>query len=385
MTTFAPLLLVVSLAQVSTSGQPPASAYVGTYTTGKDGRGIYFLAGRERPGPSLAVKAALNEEEARSVANPSFLAVLRRDGSRFVYAVEEVGSFQGQPTGAVVAYRADEDTGMLRRLNAQSSGGSGPCHIIVDRQGANVLVANYGDGSVAVLPIAEDGSLKPPSCVIQHRGSSVDKRRQEGPHAHAVVLDAANRFAVVADLGLDKLMIYQYDAEKGTLQANDPPFATVEPGAGPRHFAFHPDGRYAYVNNEMASTVTAFRYDPDRGAFETIETLSTLPDGYDRSRNTTAEIAVHPSGRFLYVSNRGHDSIVLFAIEPESGRLKPIGHTPTGGRTPRNFAIDPTGTRLLAANQDSDSIVEFAIDPDTGKLEPTGASCRVPKPVCIAY
>jgi 6-phosphogluconolactonase len=220
--------------------------------------------------------------------------------------------------------------------------------------------------------------------VIQHQGGSVNKRRQEGPHAHAVVLDAANRFAFVADLGLDKVMIYKFDAEKGTLEPNDPPFAAVEPGSGPRHFAFHPDGHLAFVNNEMNSTVTSFLYDPDRGTLRTVQTLSTLPDGFTGS-NSTAEIAVHPSGRFLYVSNRGHDSIAAYSIDEKTGRLRPLDHTPTGGRTPRNFAIDPTGTRLLAANQDSNSIVVFAIDPNTGVLTATGVTYSVPKPVCIAF
>jgi 6-phosphogluconolactonase len=383
MNAIAPLLLVLSLAQANDS--PRASAYVGTYTTGKDGRGIYFLPGKAPAASTSPAPPALDENAARSVANPSFLAVHSRGGTPFVYAVEEVADFQGKPTGAVVAYRADAASGKLNRLNAQSSGGAGPCHIVVDNKGANALVANYGGGSVAVLPIAEDGSLKPPSCVIQHEGTSVNKQRQEAPHAHAVVLDPANRFAFVADLGLDKVMIYKFDAEKGTLEPNDPPFAAVEPGSGPRHFAFHPDGRHAYVNNEMTSTVTAFRYDPDRGALETIHTLSTLPEGFDGADNSTAEIAVHPNGRFLYVSNRGHDSIAAFAIDPETGRMKPIGHTLTGGRTPRNFAIDPAGTRLLAANQGTNTIVEFQIDPGTGKLQPTGVTYQAPKPVCIAF
>lgn len=375
-----PLLLVLGLAQGKDA--PEAVAYVGTYTGGKDGRGIYILPSQPRSGPA---RAALSEEAARSVVNPSFVAVHSAGGPRFVYAVEEVGDFQGQKTGAVASFRADGAAGALHKLNEQPSGGDGPCHIVVDRKGANVLVANYGGGSVAVLPIGKDGSLKPPSCVIQHEGGGVNPRRQEGPHAHAVVLDAANRFAFVADLGLDKVMIYQYDAEKGTLEPNDPPFAAVEPGSGPRHFAFHPNGRLAFVNNEMTSTVTAFRYDPDRGALETIHTLSTLPEGFDGSRNSTAEIAVHPNGRFLYVSNRGHDSIAGFAIDAETGRLTSIGHTPTGGRTPRNFAIHHSGARLLAANQGSDSIVEFQIDAGTGKLEPTGLTYSVPKPVCIAW
>jgi 6-phosphogluconolactonase len=239
---------------------------------------------------------------------------------------------------------------------------------------------------VAVLPIGTDGALKPASAFIQHTGASVNAERQKGPHAHSINLDPANRFAYAADLGLDKVLIYRFNAEKGSLVANDPPFASVEPGAGPRHFAFHPDGRFAYVINEMHVTVTAFSRDRDRGALTELQTISTLPPG--RSVETgysTADVQVHPSGRFLYGSNRGHDSIVVFAIDEKTGRLTYVENRPTQGSTPRGFGIDPSGTYLLAANQRSDTVVVFRIDRQTGRLTPTGHTIAVGAPVCVKF
>ncbi|MEA2632123.1 MAG: 6-phosphogluconolactonase, partial [Chloroflexota bacterium] len=270
-------------------------------------------------------------------------------------------------------------------LNQQASRGQGPCYLTVDRAGKNVLVANYGSGSVACLPVDAAGRLEPASSFLQHEGSGADRKRQAGPHAHSINLDAANRFAIAADLGLDKLFIYRFDAGKGTLTPNDPPFARVAPGSGPRHFAFHPDGRHGYVINEMACTVTAFDYDPERGALSEIQTISTLPEGTRGSNLSTAEVQVHPSGRFLYGSNRGHNTIAIFAIDAATGRLRPVGHQPTQGKTPRNFGIDPTGRYLLAANQDSGTVVAFRINPQTGQLEPTGQVAEVPKPVCVKF
>jgi 6-phosphogluconolactonase len=223
--------------------------------------------------------------------------------------------------------------------------------------------------------------------VIQHQGQSVNPRRQEAPHAHSINVDPTKQFAVAADLGLDKLLVYKLDAKAGTLTPNDPPFARVDPGAGPRHFAFHPNGRFAYVINEMALTVTAFTWDGERGALETVDTVSTLPADFQGSREglSTAEVQVHPSGKFVYGSNRGHDTIAIFAVDLESGRLTPVGHQPTGGKVPRNFGIDPTGQYLLAANQDSDTVVVFRIDEETGKLSPTGQTVEVPTPVCVKF
>lgn len=346
--------------------------YVGT-DTGKSSKGIYaFDLDLESGAPTSVTLAA-------ETVNPSFLAI--HPSHRFLYAVNEIGKFSGMKSGAVTAFAVDPQTGKLTFLNQQPTKGSYPCHIIVDNHGRYVFVANYGGGSVAVLPIQADGRLGEATAFIQHEGKSVNPQRQEAPHPHSINLDAANRFAIVADLGLDKLLVYRFDLTKGTLHANDPPFASVAPGAGPRHFAFHPNGRFAYIINELNSTVTAFRYDAQSGTLTELQTVSTLPEGFEGS-NTTAEVQVHPSGKFLYGSNRGHDSIVIFAIDPD-GRLRYVSHQPTQGKTPRNFGIDPTGTYLLAANQDSDNIVIFRIDKQTGKLQPTGYIVEVPTPICV--
>ena len=261
--------------------------------------------------------------------------------------------FNGKKGGGVSALAIDPASGKLTLLNQQSSVGSGPCHLTVDRAGKNVLVANYGSGSVACLPIQADGTLSAASSFIQHEGKSADASRQEGPHAHSINLDQANRFALVADLGLDQVRVYQFDAEKGELTPNDPPFATVAPGSGPRHLAFHPDGRFAYVISEMANTVTAFDYDAAKGTLTGIQTISTLPADF-HGKSYTAEVQVHPSGKFVYGSNRGHDSIAIFAVDPATGKLTAAGHQSTLGKNPRNFALDPTGHYLLAENQDSE-------------------------------
>jgi len=363
--------------EASTSGEERAVetllVFVGTYTSG-EGKGIYAY------GMDLASGKLTAAGVASGIANPSFLAV--HPSRRFLYAVNEVGDFAGEKSGAVSAFSIDRKTGRLTLLNQQPSGGAGPCHLVVDSAGRNVLVANYSGGSVAVLPVRDDGRLESPTAFVQHEGSSVNPRRQRGPHAHAIVLDAANRFAFAADLGLDKILVYRFDPAKGTLVPNDVPSASVDPGAGPRHLAFHPNGRYTYVINELSSTVTAFGYNARRGTLETLQTVSTLPEGF-QGDNTTAEVMVSRCGKYLYGSNRGHDSIVIFAIDQQTGRLTLVGHEPTQGRTPRNFNIDPTGTYLLAANQGSDTLVVFRIDPDTGRLRPTGNVLSVPKPVCV--
>jgi 6-phosphogluconolactonase len=349
--------------------------YVGTYTRGGS-KGIYAVE------LDVATGSLSAPEPAAEVANPSFLAA--HPSGRLLYAVGELSSSAGGPNGAVSAFGVDPRAGTLTPLNQQPSGGAGPCHLTVDRDGRHVLVANYGSGSVGVLPIGRDGRLAEPSCVVQHVGSGPNPRRQAGPHAHSVNLDPAGRFAFVADLGLDKVMIYRFNAADGTLTANDPPAATVAPGAGPRHLAFDPAGQFAYVINEMAATVTAFAFDASRGALREVQTVSTLPPDFT-GENSTAEVAVHPSGRFCYGSNRGHDSLALFAIDGPTGRLTGLGQTPTRGREPRHFAIDPTGTWLLAANQNSDSLVVFGIDPQSGLLQPTDSPATVPCPVCVRF
>jgi len=349
--------------------------YVGTYTWAKS-KGIYSLR------MDLATGALSAPELAAEATNPTFLAV--HPSRRFLYAVGEIGNFAGKRSGAVSAFAIDPESGKLRALNQQPSGGAGPCHVAVDKAGKNLLVANYSGGSVAVLPIGEDGKLAEPSAVIQHKGSGPDPKRQEGPHAHSINLDPAGRFAFACDLGLDKVLVYRFDPAQGKLSANDPPAASVAPGAGPRHLAFHPNGRFTYVINEMGSTITAFTYDADRGLLSELQTISALPPDF-KGENTTAEVQVHPSGRFLYGSNRGHNSIAIFAVDPETGRLTAAGHQPTQGRNPRNFGIDPTGAYLVAANQDSSNLVVFRIDPKSGALAPTGVTAEVPLPVCVKF
>ncbi len=369
----------VARAQVASASDAQPTVfwlYAGTYTSdaSEGSKGIYLLELDLRKGvlsaPRLAAKAT----------NPSFLAI--HPSRRFLYSVNELSEFDGRKGGAITAFAIDQTHGTLTPLNHQSSGGSGPCHLVVDRLGKNVLVANYGSGSVACLPIAPDGRLGPETSFIQHRGSGANPERQQGPHAHSINLDAEGRFAVAADLGLDKVFIYRFDATSGKLAPNDPAFVKVAAESGPRHFAFHPGGRFGYVINEMANTVTAFAYDAEKGLLTEIQTISTLPADF-KGKSYTAEVQVHPSGKFLYGSNRGHDSIAIFAIEPSTGKLSAAGFEPTGGKNPRNFAIDPTGAFLLAENQDSNTIVVFRIDPQTGALRPTGQTVGLPKAVCI--
>lgn len=349
--------------------------YFGAYTR-RDSRGIYVAELDLKTG-----KLSANSLAAESV-NPSFLAI-HPDGNT-LYAVNEIGNYQGEKAGGVSAFKINHETGALDLINQESSKGAGPCHLVVDALGQNILVANYGGGSVACLPIEADGSVQPASAFVQHQGSSVNPRRQQGPHGHSINVDPQNKFAVAADLGLDKLLVYRFDAEGGTLTANDPAFASVVPGAGPRHFAFHSSGDFAYVINELNCTVTAFNYDTAAGKLSELQTVSTL-DVPQQKGFSTAEVQVHPSGRFLYGSNRGHDSIAVFTIHPSSGRLTLIQVEPTGGATPRNFGIDPTGRYLLAANQNSDNVVVFRIDANTGRLTPTGQELKVPTPVCVKF
>ena len=373
----------VSLSALGHAQAPPSAAggmlvYFGTYTTGTTSKGIYV----SRLDPATGKLTA--PELAAETTSPSFLAV-HPTGS-FLYAVNEVNTFGGQAGGAVSAFAVDRRTGLLKALNQQSSQGAGPAHLVVDREGRNVLVANYGGGSVAVLPLGKDGKLKSASAMVQHTGSSINPQRQKEPHAHAIVLDPANRFAYVADLGLDKVLVYQFDGRDGLLTLNNPPSANVKPGAGPRHLAIHPSGRFAYVINELNCTITAFNNDSAKGALQEAQTMSTLPAGQAmQSGFSGAEIEVHPTGKFLYASNRGHDSIAVFAIDQNTGRLTFVENKLTQGSTPRGFGIDPDGGYLLAGNQRSDSVVVFRIDPKSGKLTPTGSKIDVGAPVSITF
>lgn len=370
----AAVMALPSLSEADEAKPEKLWVYIGTYT-GKNSKGIY------RCELDLASGKLSKPELAGEVTNPSFLAI--HPNQRFLYAVGEVGSVGGKKGGGVSALAIDPKTGNLTLLNQQSSVGAGPCHLVVDKAGKNVLAANYGGGSTVALPIGPDGKLAESSAFIQHEGKSSNPKRQESPHAHSVNLDAANRFAFVADLGLDKVLIYKFDPSKGTLTANDPAFAATASGAGPRHFAFHPSGKYAYVINEIANTVTAFAYDADKGALKEIQSITTLPKDF-KGTSHTAEVVVHPSGKFLYGSNRGHDSIAIFSID-ESGKLTAAGHQGTGIKTPRNFNIDPTGAFLLVGNQAGNSVIVFRIDPKTGDLKETGNVVEVPAPVCLKF
>jgi 6-phosphogluconolactonase len=349
--------------------------YIGPYTEAKS-KGIYVCRFDTGSGKLSAPMLAAE------VSNPSFVAV--HPNHRFVYAVSEVARYDGQKSGYVSAFEIDRKTGKLSLLNQVSSRGGGPCHLVVDKTGKNVLVANYGGGSVAVLPIKGDGRLGEASAFVQHSGSSVNPRRQAGPHAHCVALSPDNRFAFVADLGLDKVLIYRFDAEKGSLVPNDPPFAKVNPGAGPRHLVLHPSGKYAYVINEIQSTVTGFTYNAERGSLEEFQTVSTLPAGF-AGENSTAEVQLARSGKFLYGSNRGHNTIAVFSVDSQNGTLAPVEQTSTQGKIPRSFNLDPTGSFLFAANQDSNNIVVFRIDAKTGRLTPTGQVVEVFSPVCVDF
>jgi 6-phosphogluconolactonase len=351
--------------------------YVGTYT-GEKSKGIYayrldLASGRCE---SLGVAAELK--------SPSFLAV--HPNRKFLYSVNEISDFNNKPAGGVSALAIDGATGKLTLLNQQSSGGEGPCHLVVDHSGQTVLVANYGGGSVAALPVGTDGRVDPAASVIQHAGSSVNPQRQKEPHAHSINVDPGNRFAFAADLGLDKVLVYRLYPATSMLTANDPPAVSVKPGSGPRHFAFHPSGRFAYVINEILCTVTAFAYDAQRGRLTERQTISTLPEGDAlKPEYSTAEVQVHPSGKFVYGSNRGHDSVTVFAVDDATGTLRTVENKSTGGKTPRGFGIDPTGQFLLAGNQDSHKVVLFRIEPQTGRMTATGEELQVGSPVCVKF
>ncbi len=329
--------ILVARAEIASPAGSTMRVYVGTYT-GRNSQGIYQFDF------DTATGKATQPELAGEGVNPSFLALA--PSGKFLYSVSELTG--GKKEGAINAFAIDPATGKLTLLNQQSSGGQGPCHVTVDHTGKFALATNYNSGSVTVLPINDDGTLGASTAFDQHEGTGPNKARQEGPHAHSVNMDPSNRFAIVCDLGLDKVFVYRLNAD-GTLTPHDPPTVQVPAGGGPRHFTFHPNGKFAYVINEMGSTVTVFKWDGDKGTLTEVQTISTLPDGVSLPNNTTAEVQVHPSGKFLYGSNRGHDSIAMFAIDQDTGRLTSLGQVPSGGKTPRHFAIDPTGNWLLAA------------------------------------
>jgi len=347
--------------------------YVGTYTTGKS-EGIYVY----RFDPNTG---ALHRSSSVKSINPSFLTIDR--SKRFLYAVNEVGQYAGKTGGSVSAFAIERDTFNLRLLNEQATQGADPCYLSVDAMKRTLLVANYTGGNVSVFPLRSDGTLGMVAEVIQDEGSG-PREQQKEPHAHCIIFDRPERHALAADLGIDKVMVYRFDRATGKLSPASQPFAELKSGAGPRHLTFHPSGKYLYVINELDSTMTAFKYNELNGTLTMIETVSTLPSDFS-GVSYCADVHVSPSGKYLYGSNRGHNSIVVFEIDPRTGKLTPLEHVPTEGNWPRNFTIDPDGKFLLVANQRSDNVVVFSIDPGTGRLKPTGVNEEIPSPVCLKF
>jgi 6-phosphogluconolactonase len=352
--------------------------YVGTYT-GTGSKGIYGYRFDENSGrlEPLGVAAEM--------ANPSF--VVTDPSHRHLYAVTEMsgsGPDAENANGSISSFAIDPKTGSLKFLNKVSSSGAAPCHLVVDKTGKILFVANYGSGNVASFAIQADGSIGAMTGLDQHTGSSIDPQRQKGPHAHAVVISPDNRFLFVPDLGLDRIVIYRIDEAKRSFTLNDPSYVSVKPGLGPRHLVFGAGARFAYAICEMGSSVVAFSYNRVNGKLTPVQTISTLPANFSGEDNS-AEIQIDRSGRFLYASNRGDNSITVFQIDAKTGLLSKIQIVPTQGKTPRNFVIDPTGRYLLAANQDSNNLVVFTIDPASGKLAPTNQVVDVPSPVSILF
>lgn len=364
-------------AQTSSSSESSKKTrvYISTYT--EDGRDGIFLADLN---PSTGELQLI--KRVADIRKASFLAL--HPNHRYLYSTCEFDDYKDSKGGAVSAFKIDAATGSLTLLNHQSSGSEGPHYLSLDHEGKNALVANYHGGSVAVLPIRADGTLGAATATVLHHGSSVNKDRQTGPHPHAIDVDPANRFVFVPDLGADKVVAYRFNPAAGTLTPNNPRELATSPGAGPRHIAFYPNGKWAYVINELDSTVIALKYDSQAGVLTPMETVSTLPEGA-KEENITGEVVVHPSGRFLYGSNREHDSIAMFAIDQTTGRLSSLGHCPAGGRTPRNFNIDPSGKYLLAANLDSNSVTVLQIDHAAGKLSRSAHEIKVLQPYCIEF
>ena len=367
------LIAIAFAATLDQMGAAPTRALVcfGSYST-PDKESIHLFQLNLQDGSLKKLNAV------DGLSNPSFLKI--HPNGKYLYTVNEVSTFDGKKSGGVTAFALDVNGGKLNKINQQPSGDTGPCHLTVDATGKYVLVAHYGGGSTSVLPIKTDGSVGAVVSQIKHKGSSVHSR-QKAPHAHAVHVGPNNKFAFAPDLGIDKVLVFSFDEKTGAIAETKFDGAKLEPGSGPRHFGFHPDGKFAYVINEIKQTVTAFRYNAKRGRLRTLQTLSTVPHPVDG--NSTAEVLVHPTGQFLYGSNRGHNSIAMFRINEKNGKLTALGHESTRGSTPRNFGIDPTGQFLLAANQQSDNVAVFRINQDTGKLKFTGNEIKLSKPVCV--
>ncbi len=351
--------------------------YLGTYTRGES-KGIYRSTLDEATGELS------NPVIAAELENPSFLVV--SPDQKYLFAVSENGKFKGKEGGGVSSFAIGKNGG-LTLINQVNSGGGAPCHISTDPEGKSVLVANYMGGSTSSYQIAANGKLVSPAAggFIQHEGQGAQLPRQASPHAHSVNVDPSGKRAFVADLGLDKVLIYKLDAAAGTIASNDQPFLKLPDATGPRHFSFHPSGKWAYTNLEMSLQIAALSHDAKSGALKVLEIESTVPDGTERKGNSTAECLVHPTGKWVYVSNRGHNSIAAFAIDQETGKLDFLERESTQGEIPRSFGIDPSGKFLIAGNQRSDNVTVLKINQDTGSLEPTGHEIKVPAAVCIRF
>ena len=368
-------LLLLVLTAVASAADFRYRVYVGTYTD-KGSKGIYAYQFDPSTGELSDIGLVATTD------NPSFLAVAGDD--KYLYALNEVNKFNGGETGAVTTFGLDRTSGKLTQLQQVSSLGPGPAHLSLDSSGKYLLVANYDGGSIAVFPVEKDGMLGTRTAFVQHTGSSVNKDRQSGPHAHEIRTTADNKFVLVADLGLDELLVYRFDTNTGVLSPANPPFVNVVPGSGPRHFALSPNGKFVYLVNEMSSTVIVYSFDGSSGRMTELQSISTLPQDF-KGENTTAEIETDAAGRFLYVSNRGDDSIAIFAIDAKTGKLSLVDRVKTGGKEPRHFTLDPTGNWLFAENQNSNDIRVFRVDESSGRLTPTSQTIHVNSPVCIIF
>jgi 6-phosphogluconolactonase len=313
---------------------------------------------------------------------PAFFVI--HPDNKHLYTCNSINNFQGQSSGAISAYSLNPATVKLILLNQVPSGGAGPCYISLDNSGHYVFVANYSAGNISVFAINSDGSIGNRTAFVQHTGKSIYPERQASAHAHFIKVDASNRFVFVADLGTDKVFIYKFDQKTGALSASSPAFIQLTPGSGPRHIAFHPGGRFIYVINELSCTITAFAWDSKKGTASELQTIATLPSDF-KGENTCAEIKIHPNGKFLYGSNRGHNSIAAFAIDAVTGKLTFIEHVSTQGQKPRNFSFDPSHHWMIVTNIDSNNAVVFRVNETTGRLTQTGEPVTVPDPYCIQF
>ncbi|MGD0463117.1 MAG: lactonase family protein [Tepidisphaeraceae bacterium] len=369
--------MVAAMSSSWSSAAVPATqfwVYIGTNShPPSKSKGIYLCRFDSSTGKTA------EQALAAEIADPGWQVIA--PGGKFLYTVATTSNHR---TSIVAAYAIDPTTGALTALNQQPSKGRDTTHIDVDPSGSCAVVANYGSGDVSVLTINSDGTLAAVSAVIKHTGSSVNPDRQRHPFPHSCNFDPSGNFVLVPDLGLDKVYIYRFDAAIRALADASPPTVAVAPGSGPRHLSFHPNGKFAYLINEMGGTVIAYAWDSSHGQLRPLQTVSTLPPGY-HGTNTSAEVRIHPGGRFLYASNRGPDDLAIFEINSAAGTLTPAGYQSTRGKAPRDFRIDPTGQFLFAANQDSDSVVIFRIDAETGQLAPTGDVLAVPTPICVTF